>query len=460
MTTLFAPTALLPEGWSDNVLIEIDKDGWIVGVDTFKKQPEHGEGAEIVAGPLIPGMPNAHSHAFQRAMAGMAERAGGRKGTFWGWRETMYRFMSFIEPEDMEPIAAQVFIEMLKAGYTSVAEFHYLHHQQDGSAYADPAIMSRQVIRAALETGIAITHMPALYAFGGPGGQPPTEAQKRFLNTVPSLVGIIDDLHGEYKSAPQVTLGFAHHSLRAVSPDMMREGTKAVRALLPDAPIHILAAAQTQEVEAVTAWSGKRPVAWLLENANVDENWCFVHATNIDEAETKALAASGVVAALCPTTEANTGGGIFPLADYFSAGGAFAVGSGSHVSVSLTEELRWLEYEQRLLRRERTVLASHDIPSTGATLFERCLAGGARALGRKTGRIEAGHRADFVVLDSELPSMTGKVRDHILDAAVFAAGKNPVRDVMSGGRWAVKNRHHKREEQVLENFRKVMRKIT
>lgn len=460
MTTLFAPTALLPEGWADNVLIEYDKDGWIVGVDSFKKPPEGGDGVEIAAGPLIPGMPNAHSHAFQRAMAGMAERAGGRKGSFWNWRDTMYRFLGFIEPEDMEPLAAQLFVEMLKAGFTSVGEFHYLHHRQDGKPYDDPAIMSRQVIRAALETGIALTHMPALYAYGGLGQQPANEAQKRFLNTVPSLMRMVEDLHAEYKSAPQVSIGFAVHSLRAVSPEMLADGVRAARAVIPGCPVHILAAAQAAEVEACVNWSGRRPVEWLLENAHIDESWTLVHATNVSEAETKALAESGAVVALCPTTEANTAGGIFPLADYFAANGAFAVGTGSHITVSLTEELRWLEYEQRLMRRERAILTRPDIPSAGASLYEQCLGGGARSLGRKTGRIEPGCRADFVVLDADMACMTGKIRDHLLDAAIFASSENPVRDVMSGGRWAVKNRRHRREDQTLENFRKVMRKVS
>ncbi len=458
MTTLFAPTALLPDGWADNVLIEYDKEGWIVGVDSFKAQPQKNSEAELVSGPLVPGMPNVHSQAFQRAMAGLTERASGKKDNFWSWRETMYRFLSGIEPEDMEALAAQVYVEMLKAGYTTVGEFHYLHHQRDGKPYADRATLSRQTIKAALETGIAITHMPVLYAYSGFGEKLPAEGQKRFLNTVPELMKILEALHKDYQHTPQVTIGFAHHSLRAVSPEMLREGTRAARKLLPHAPIHIHAAEQQGEVEGCLAWSKMRPVEWLLENGNVDELWTFVHCTQMTEAETVALAASGVVAGLCPTTEANLGDGIFPLVKFFNAGGSFGIGSDSNVSISVMEELRWLEYMQRLAQHERTLIKQAENPSVGAVMFEQALSGGAKSLGRKIGKIEIGHRADFLVLDPELPFMTGKVRDHILDAAIFASNENPVKDVMVGGRWVVRDRHHKREEHILERYRQVMRK--
>jgi formimidoylglutamate deiminase len=459
VTTLFAETALLPDGWADNVLIEIDKDGWIVGVDSFKTVPANSTDVEIIKGPLVPGMPNIHSHAFQRAMAGLAERASGKKDTFWSWRETMYRFLAFLEPEDMQAVAAQCYVDMLKAGYTSVGEFHYIHHQLDGQPYANKSVMSQEVIQAALETGIAITHLPSLYAYGGFGEAPPAEGQRRFINTVPALMRIIEELHGEFKNTPQVTIGLAHHSLRAVSPAMLHEGTRAVRRLLPDAPIHIHAAEQMGEVEGCLEWSQRRPVEWLLENGGIDNKWCLIHCTHVNDDEIRGLAKSGAVAGLCPTTEANLGDGIFPLVKYFNEGGAFAIGSDSHITVSVAEELRWLEYIQRLVYRERTLIKDHDIPSVGATLYDRCLTGGARALGRKAGRIEIGHRADVVVLDPDLPFMTGKLRDHILDAAIFASSGSPVKDVMSGGRWVVKNRHHKREEQILAKFRKVMEKV-
>lgn len=459
MTTLFAETALLPDGWADNVLIECDKDGWIVGVDAFKSAENLEKGIEPVAGPLIPGMPNVHSHVFQRAMAGMTERANSKKDTFWSWRDTMYRFLAFLEPDDMEALAAQVFVEMLKSGYTSVGEFHYVFHQPNGDPYKDRSVMPQQIVKAALETGIALTLLPTLYAYAGFGEKPPADGQKRFLNTVPSLMRIVEEMYGAYRLTPQVTIGFAHHSLRAVSPEMLREGTEAVRRLIPDAPIHIHASEQIQEVEGCLDWSGKRPVEWLLEHGNVDKNWCFVHATHLNETEINNLAQSGVVVGLCPTTEANLGDGIFPLMKYFQAGGEFGIGSDSHITISPMQELRWMEYIQRLVYRERTILKKPDIPSVGAALYDKALTGGARALGRKTGRIEIGHRADFLVIDKEMACMTGKVRDHVLDTAIFAADENPVRDVMVGGRWVVKNRHHKREEVILEKYRKVLDKI-
>lgn len=459
MTTIFAPTALLPDGWADNVLIECDKEGWIIGVDSFKSAQHGHPDAEVAAGPLVAGMPNVHSHAFQRAIAGLTERASGKKDNFWSWRETMYRFLSHIEPEDMEALAAQVYVEMLKAGYTTVGEFHYIHHQPDGQPYKDAAVLSREIIKAALETGMGITHMPVLYAYSGFGEKPPTEGQKRFINTVPSLMNIIETMHKEYGHTPQVTIGFAHHSLRAVSPEMLREGTQAFRKLLPNAPIHIHAAEQMGEVEGCLEWSRKRPVEWLLENANIDQNWSFIHCTHMTDGEIAALASSGIVAGLCPTTEASLGDGIFPLVKFFKAGGRFAIGSDSHISVSVVEELRWLEYVQRLVHRERTLIKQPENPSVGAVIFENAALGGAQALGRKIGKIEIGYRADFLVLDGALPFMEGKVRDHILDAAIFASNENPVKDVMAGGRWVVRNRHHKREEHILERYRKVMRKL-
>jgi formimidoylglutamate deiminase len=459
MTTIFAPTALLPDGWAQNVLIECDKDGWITGIDTFKAALPADGAAEVVAGPLVPGMPNVHSHAFQRAIAGLTERANIKKDTFWNWRETVYRFLSRIDPDDMHVLATQVYIDMLKAGYTAVGEFHYVHHQQDGTPYADRPLMSRQIVQAAIETGIAITHMPVLYAHSGFGAQAPKEGQKRFLNDVSGLMRIIGELYGEYRSQPQVTVGYAHHSLRAVSPEMLAEGTAAIRKLSPEAPIHIHAAEQMAEVEACLEWSGKRPVEWLLENAGIDDRWCLVHCTHMTAAELRAMAESRAVVGLCPTTEANLGDGIFPLAEYFRAGGAFGIGSDSHISLNMAEELRWLEYVQRLVLRERTIVRDHELPSVGATLFERALSGGARAMGRKCGRIDIGYRADFLVLDADLPIMSGKLRDHILDTAIFAANKSPVRDVMAGGKWVIRDRHHRREEKAAEDFRRVLEKL-
>ena len=459
MTTLFAPTALLPEGWADNVLIEYDRDGWIIGVDTFKPETPSGKEVEVVKGPLIPGMANVHSHAFQRAMAGFAERASGKKDNFWSWRETMYRFLSFLEPEDMAVVAAQVYVEMLKTGYTSVAEFHYVHHQKNGDAYDDPAMMSREIMRAAVDTGIGLTHLPCLYAYSGFGSQPPLEGQKRFINTPEKLLRIVEEVYGEFRNIPQITVGLALHSLRAVSPEMIKETSAAFRRLNPDGVIHIHAAEQMQEVEGCMNWVGKRPVEWLLDHAPLDDKWCLIHCTHVNDHEVLGLSQANVIVGLCPTTEANLGDGIFPLVALDNAGGSFGIGSDSHITINMFDELRWLEYVQRLVFKERTMIKSAEIPSVGGALFDKALRGGARAVGRPTGRIEIGARADFLVLDDTLPFMAGKLRDHILDAAIFAANQNPIRDVMAGGRWVVRDRHHKKEEEILEKYMKLHQKI-
>ncbi|MDD9900667.1 MAG: formimidoylglutamate deiminase [Alphaproteobacteria bacterium] len=460
MPSLFARTALLPTGWAEDVLVAYDKDGWIVGVETGKAPSSDDNDVEAVPGVLVPGLVNAHSHAFQRALAGLTERGAGRKKSFWSWRDTMYRFVSKLSPDDMHALAKGVYTDMLKAGYTSVGEFHYLHHDPEGKAYTDIAEMSHQVIRAAMETGIAITHMPALYAFGGVGGQPAVEGQRRFLNTVPSLLQMLEKLQKDYAGIPQVSFGFAHHSLRAVTPDMLRDGTRAARRLMPDVPIHILAGAQRAEVEDCLAWSGLSPAGWLMEYGDVDENWSFIHALHMTEEDTRSMAAMGIVAVLCPTSEANHGAGVFPLLHYLQCGGRFAIGSASNVSVDALEELRWLEYLQRVQAGERVILYTDELTSVGATLFERTVQGGARALKRKTGRIAVGCRADFVVLDTDLPSMAGKLRDHVLDTAIFAAAETPVLHVMSGGRWAVRDRRHRREDQIRDSLRKVLQNLS
>ncbi len=457
MTTFFATSALLPDGWSDNVLIEVDGEGWIIGVHPGKT--ETPKGAEVLKGPVIPGMSNVHSHAFQRAMAGLTERATSKKDSFWSWRETMYRFLEHLEPKDVEAIAAQLFVEMLKSGYTTVGEFHYLHHQPGGTPYADRAEMSHAVIDAAVETGIAITHMPVLYQYGGFGAVPPVSGQRRFLNSVVEILDIVEALRKKHAGNPFVRIGFAHHSLRAVTPDTLKEATAAVRRIDPFIPIHIHAAEQMGEVDACLEWSQRRPIEWLLENVGLDQYWTVVHATHMTDAETQGLARSGAVVGLCPTTEANLGDGIFPLVKFLDHDGRFAIGSDSHISVSPVEELRWLEYGQRLVSKARTIVKTPEITSVGAALWDKALSGGAQSMGRLSGRIEVGKRADLLVLDEGLPAMAGKVRDHILDSMIFAGNDNPIKDVMVGGRWMVKDRHHKRQEKTFERYCKVIRKL-
>ncbi len=452
-STLFAEQALLPEGWASDVLFEIGADGDLAAVVPDAAAHPARRTAPVAAGPVIPGMPNLHSHAFQRAMAGLTERAGkaGDEDSFWTWRQLMYAFAGRIAPGEVEAIAAQAYVEMLKAGYTAVGEFHYLHHDLDGRAYANPAEMSERIIAAAHAAGIGITHLPVLYAQGGFGGEPPRPGQRRFLHDLDGFLGLVDALSQRHARDPQVRVGIAPHSLRAVTPELLAGAVRGLHARDRDAPVHIHIAEQTKEVDDCLAWSGKRPVQWLLDTMQVDRRWCLVHATHMTGDETKRVAASGAVAGLCPTTEANLGDGIFPATDFLAAGGRFGIGSDSHISVSPVEELRWLEYGQRLLHRRRNVLSGGG--SVGARLYRAALAGGAQALARPIGRFATGARADLLVIDKNAPCMLGKTGDALLDAFVFAGNVNPVRDVMVGGKWLVQERHYLAEEAVFARFR-------
>jgi formimidoylglutamate deiminase len=450
--TLFAPRALLSSGWAENVRILIDAAGDIREI----RPGASSEGAERVTGTVLPGMPNLHSHAFQRAMAGLTERAGPGEDSFWTWREVMYRFVARLEPEDVRAVAAQLYVEMLKAGYTAVGEFHYVHHDRDGTPYADRATMAEAVAAAAAEAGIGITLLPVLYQNNGFGGVPPAPGQRRFVMPVEDFVVLFDTLRARFGGQPDVAVGVAPHSIRALTPEALDEAVHAADVV--GAPIHIHVAEQVREVEECIAWSGRRSVEWLLDRYGLGERWCLVHATHISAEEGRRLAASGAVAGLAPTTEANLGDGIFPFRDYLAAGGRWGIGSDSHVSVSPVEELRWLEYGQRLVLRRRTIAAPRS-GSTAAPLWRGALAGGAAALGRPVGALEAGRRADLIVLDDELPALWGKTGDDLLDAAVFAGNLNPVRHVMVGGRWVVRDGRHPREEAVLAAYRKALDRL-
>ena len=462
--TLFASQALLPEGWADNVLLEVDASGDLGQITRGLAADAVPNEAVRLAGPVVPGMPNLHSHAFQRAIAGLSEHrpaGSGGEDSFWTWREVMYRFVGRLDPDQVQAIAAQLYVEMLKAGYTAVGEFHYLHHGPDGHSYDDRAEMSRRTIAAAAETGIGITQLPVLYGYGGFGAQKAGEGQKRFLNDPKDLLAIIEALQKSHEGDPQVRVGLAPHSLRAVTLETLDEAVKGLTALDATAPIHLHIAEQIKEVEDCLAWSGRRPVEWLLSNHAPDRRWCLIHATHMSPQETADLAASGAVAGLCPTTEANLGDGLFPAADYLRAGGAWGIGSDSHISVSPVEELRWLEYGERLATRRRNVLAGEAGPAAalGHRLYTEALAGGAQALGRPIGAMETGRRADLVVLDTAAPPLCDLPAERLLDALVFAGNRNPVRDVMVGGQWVVCDGAHKDERQVLERYRAVLRTL-
>jgi formimidoylglutamate deiminase len=426
--------ALLPDGWADGVVLAVDAAGDLVEV----ARGEAGTGLPTLGRWVVPGMPNLHSHAFQRAMAGTAEHAAGDDDDFWSWREAMYAVAGRIDPGSLQAIAAQLYAEMLCAGYTAVCEFHYVHHQPDGTPYAPASAMSQALLAAAAETGIGLTLLPTLYQAGGFDGRPLAPRQRRFGHAVDAFIGLVDALRPA--CAPQVEVGIALHSLRAVPPESL---AAVWRSGVADAgPVHVHVAEQVGEVDECLQARGARPVAWLLENAPVDPRWCLVHATHLSAAERTALAASGAVAGLCPTTEANLGDGLFPLREWLDAGGAFGIGSDSHVSLSPVEELRWLEYGQRLRLLKRNVAVARSIPSAGEFLWRAAAAGGAQACGRRIGALAPGHRADFLVLDDTAIEFAGRDLARVLDTLVFASNRPLVRETWVGGRRVVERGHH------------------
>lgn len=449
-----AATALLTDGWADDVLLEIDASGFISAVTARVAEPPSD--SERLAGPVIPAMPNLHSHAFQRAMAGLTEARGPSEDSFWTWRQRMYAFVERIEPEQAQDIAAQLYVEMLKGGYTTVGEFHYLHHQPDGRAYDTPTEMSDRIIAAAKETGIAITHLPVLYTSNGFGGVAPEAGQCRFLNDSDAFAELLESLIGKYRGESLVRIGIAPHSLRAVTREQLLHAVEQITRHDFAAPIHIHIAEQTREVEECIAWSGQRPVEWLLNSIDVDQRWCLVHATYANGAERERLAKGDAVVGLCPTTEANLGDGVFPAMEFLTDGGYFGIGSDSNVSVNTVEELRLLEYGQRLSHRRRALIASAESPSVGRTLYDAAASGGARALAQPLGALEVGRRADLLVLDHDSPALTQKIGDAILDSLVFAGSNDAIKDVMVAGRWRIRNGHHDREDAIFERYKSTL----
>jgi formimidoylglutamate deiminase len=426
--SLFAADALLPAGWARNVLVQWDAAGRITHVAADAAAPR---GVPQAAGPLLPGMPNLHSHAFQRAFAGLTEYRGAAQDSFWSWRNLMYRFAARISPESLEAIATWLYVEMLEAGYTSVCEFHYVHHDQGGAAYADDATLSLALLRAAHRAGIRITLLPVLYQTSGFASQPPRADQARFIRSTDSMLSLLERLVSVCR-AQQAILGMAPHSLRAVPPASLAAAVQGLAAMSPHAPIHIHIAEQTQEVEDCIAWSGQRPVQWLLEHAPVDARWCLVHATHMTPAEYAAAAATGAVAGLCPTTEANLGDGIFDMPLWLQHGGRWGVGSDSHICVNAAEELLMLEYSQRLSRRQRNLLATAAQPEVATAMTLQAVQGGAQAAGRLDdgglAGIAAGQSADWVVLNAQHVALRGLPAPAMLSAHVFASHRTSAID--------------------------------
>jgi formimidoylglutamate deiminase len=437
MSDFFFDTAFLSGSWAHDVRLTVDSGGWITSIES-ETTPQ---GARHIPGIAVPGVPNVHSHVFQRAMAGLTERGSPSGDSFWSWRERMYSFLRTLDPDAVEAIAGQLFSELLRHGFTSVAEFHYLRNGVDGHAYADPVEMGRRILAAAERAGMGITMLPTVYRTSDFGGGEAQAGQRRFVASVEDLVGDIAVL-GAGASAGTTRIGLALHSLRAVPPKALSVAVEAARSMDPELPVHIHVAEQQKEVDRCLEWSGARPVEWLLDNAPVDRHWCLIHATHLDASEVAGIGASGAVVGLCPTTEANLGDGIFPLTDFERARGSWAVGTDSHIGRSPVGELRTLEYGQRLTLQRRNVAAGHHHRSTGRALLEAAWTGGAAACGRRIGQIAPGFRADAVVLDPNHPSLCGRSGDDVLDSWVFSGDATPVSDVIVGGRQVVEAGRH------------------
>lgn len=442
---LHATSALLPEGWAKDVRITVE-GGRIAEVATGV--PGQGQGQGVI----LPAPVNLHSHTFQRAMAGLTEARTAGQDSFWTWRALMYRFLDRLTPEDVQAIAAQAMVEMAEAGFAAVCEFHYLHHPVGGGTFADPAEMARRIVAAAKDTGLGLTHLPVVYEQGGVDGRALAGGQLRFGSSPEVYAAVLEGAARALAGLPDGVLGVAPHSLRAVSRD-----TLGRVAGMTQGPIHIHIAEQVAEVAEVQAAWGARPVDWALANLPVDPRWCMIHATQMTMEETAALARTGAVAGLCPITEANLGDGIFDAPRWLAAGGAFGAGTDSNVRISLAEELRLLEYSQRLGLKARAVMA--DSRSTGRFLWDGVTKGGAQAAGRSSGKIAVGQWADLLALEAEDERLEGLQGDQMLDAFVFAGRDGLVRDLWSAGRHIVRDGRHIAREAVTRRFRTTMRRL-
>lgn len=449
MTTIFASKALTADGWAERVRIST-ADGRISGLETGG----HAEEGDVVAGIVIPGIANAHSHAFQRALSGHTERRGpDAKDNFWSWRSRMYQLAGDIDPPALQAIARQAYTEMVSCGYTSVAEFHYLHNPPGVS---EPTMdMLEAIARAATDAGIRLTYVPVLYERAGFDASGPEGHQRRFATS-------LDAFLAHYRAAARhagdlIAVGIGAHSLRAVFPESL---ARIAEVAATDAvPMHLHIAEQRREVDQCLAAYGQRPVRWLLANHEPGAHWCLVHATHMDDEEIEALAATDAVVCLCPSTEANLGDGLFPLQRWLEHGGRIAIGSDSHVSINPFEELRWLEYGQRL-KFERRNVAAIGQAHTGRSLFEQAVAGGRAAIGQGSGRLEPSAPADLVVLDDDSPMLVGHRAESILDALVFSGFTLPIDRVMVGGEWQVIEGRHRNERASREAFAAAVRRLT
>ncbi len=455
---LFAENVLLAHGWAVNHTLTVEQ-GIITAIEAG-----FSDGAEKVSGAIIPGMVNCHSHAFQRAFAGFSEQGSEGQDSFWTWRKIMYQFLAKLTEQDAKVIAKQLYIEMLKMGYTRVAEFHYLHHDIDGSDYnvghSGLATMAEAIFAAAQESGIGLTMLPVLYQYSGFGEQQANEGQKRFINSIQQFNKLVSDcfvLSGHYSNT---NVGIAPHSLRAVDKESLLSAVSHVRSLDAKAPVHIHISEQQKEVNDCLAHYGKRPVQWLLDNVTLDKHWCLIHATHIDEKEISGIVDSQAIAGICPTTEANLGDGIFPTTEFLLAKGTFAIGSDSHISVNPIEELRWLEYAQRLIKQQRAILATAEQASVGQNLWQQAAMGGAQSTSSNCGSLAVGKQADLLVVDSRHSRLFANDNQHLLDSLVFASQQNPIKDVMVNGQWVVRSQIHRDEQKSADEFAQLLDKLT
>ena len=451
---LFVKKILLADGWENDKTLTIEQ-GVITDIIAG-----YVDGAERAKGVVIPGMINCHSHAFQRAFAGFSEQGSEGNDSFWTWRNIMYKFLGQLNAKDVQVIASQLYIEMLKMGYTRVAEFHYLHHEIDGKNHENLAAMAKAIFDAAKASGIGLTLLPVLYRFSGFGPEAATDGQKRFINSVEQFNDLVSECFNLAKIQDNCNVGIAPHSLRAVDKSSLLAAVEHVRTLDAQAPIHIHIAEQQKEVEDCLTHYGQRPVQWLLNNADLDKNWCLIHATHIDEQERQGIIASKAIAGICPTTEANLGDGIFPTDEFLLENGTFAIGSDSHISVNPIEELRWLEYAQRLSKQKRALLANNEQKSVGLNLWQKAAAGGAQSTNSNTGALAINKQADLLVLDDSQLRLFAHDDKHLLDSIIFASQRNPILDVMVNGQWVIRETEHVLGQESAERFAKVLAKLS
>jgi formiminoglutamate deiminase len=446
MTGMFFDQALLPQGWARDVRIVVEAGRFSSVEANASAQP--GDERHRIG---LPGMPNLHSHAFQRGMAGLTEIRGTAADSFWTWRDLMYRFVGRMTADDIEAVAAQAYVEMLEAGFTRVGEFHYIHHDVSGAPYKNIGELAERIAASVQATGIGLTLLPVFYAHAGFGGRVPDPGQQRFINSIDGFSRLMDASRRAVAGIEGAVVGLAPHSLRAVTPEQLN----AVLNLAGEGPVHIHIAEQTQEVDQCIAWSGQRPLRWLFDHVEVDRRWCLIHATHGTPDEIRRFAASGAVAGLCPITEANLGDGTFDAVEFLGQSGAFGIGSDSNVLIGVADELRQLEYSQRLAHRARNVVAG-STASTGRALFEDAIKGGSQALGVVISGLAEGGFADIVSLDAQHVALAGRSGDAILDSWIFGAGRSLVDCVWSRGRRIVKDGRHHARETIAQRFRQTL----